>query len=105
MNEQRKHPREKVRIKSEVHSEDMITYSTSSDLSKGGIFITTPEPPLQGSEVLLSLHFPGEEPVDIRGVVRWIRHEEADDQKTGMGVEFVEIVSTNSRTLRKYLKG
>lgn len=90
MGEKRKHHRVDTKIKSEVHALEGMTYSTSADLSYGGIFITTPEPIMIGSQINLSLHIPGGEEINIKGVVKWLREEEDETKKSGMGIEFVD---------------
>ncbi len=90
MEDKRKHQRVETNLKSEVHSEEGMTYSTSSDMSKGGIFIMTPEPLHTGSEVALRLRLPGKKEVEIKGVVRWIQDGDKDGERSGMGIEFMD---------------
>ncbi|NCU32098.1 MAG: PilZ domain-containing protein, partial [Candidatus Moranbacteria bacterium] len=52
--DKRKEERVKKEIKSEVVSEELISRSSTVDLSRGGIFISTPEPLKSGSEVTLT---------------------------------------------------
>ncbi len=103
MDEKRKHPRIKKKIRSEIHSADGLTFSTSTDLSSGGIFITTPEPVRDGSQVDLCVYLPGREPVDLKGVIRWTRRDESGEQKTGMGIEFVNLSKKELEALKKAL--
>ncbi len=104
MENKRNNDRVDTKVKSEVHSEDGMTFSSSINLSQGGIFITTPEPLCEGSEVNLSLHIPGENPVDIKGVVRWTRTAEDETVKSGMGIEFVDIADVNIDSIKKIIK-
>ncbi len=101
MDEKRKFERTKVNTKSEVHSDEGMTFSKSTDMSNGGLFIATPEPLAEGSEVSLSLQIPGEESVDIKGVVRWVRESGDEDSKSGMGIEFVDISENDLENLKK----
>jgi uncharacterized protein (TIGR02266 family) len=94
--EKRKHERVGKKIKSEVHSEYSMTYSTSIDLSSGGIFISTPEPLANGTEVMISFATPDDEAVEIKGVVKWISEKEG---KNGMGIEFIKL----SESVKKYI--
>ncbi len=95
-------------IKSEVHFDDGMTYSKSVDISKGGLFISTPEPLHVGSEVSLSLQIPGEESVDIKGVVKWVRESvditRDESDKIGMGIEFVNLSQKEQERLKKVSK-
>ena len=105
MDEKRKYKRIPTTIKSEVHFDDGMTFSKSMDLSKGGLFISTPEPLNVGSEVSLSLQIPGEDPVDIKGVVKWVRESvdmaNSESEKIGMGIEFSTLSEPELKRLRK----
>ncbi len=91
MKDKRKHERVSKEVKSEVHAIEGMTFSTARDLSTGGIFISTPEPIMVGAEIDLSLHIPGKDSIEIKGIVRWMRDDENDGKKSGMGIEFVDI--------------
>jgi len=104
MTEKRKNERVKKWIKSEVHSDEHISFSSSVDLSKGGIFISTPEPLNNGSQVNLSIHIPGNGEVEVKGIVKWIRSDETDSDKAGMGIEFVNINSDFKKKLDELIK-
>jgi uncharacterized protein (TIGR02266 family) len=92
MDNKRKQERVPASIKSEVHDEKIMTFSTTQNISHGGIFISTPEPLEIGSQIDLSLYLPGENPVSLKGVVRWTNEKEDDSvsSKCGMGIEFVD---------------
>ncbi|MBP7583701.1 MAG: PilZ domain-containing protein [Spirochaetes bacterium] len=90
MDDKRKSRRISSRIKSEVHASRGMTFSTSQDLSRGGIYISTPEPLEKGSEISLSLYLPGQDPLSLRGIVRWSTTEEASGRRCGMGIEFCD---------------
>ena len=90
MENNRKHERIKKDLKSEVHTNDSMTYSTTRDISHGGIYISTPEPIEAGSIIDLSLYIQGEEPINIKGVVRWARDSEDNEKRSGMGIEFID---------------
>ena len=103
MENKRKFDRVDAKIKSEVHSKDGMTFSSTTDVSKGGIFISTPEPLNDDSEITLSLYIPGEEPVDVKGVVKWIREDETENKKSGMGIEFIGISEKELDKLKKLI--
>jgi len=103
MKEKRKHERVSKTLKSEVHGPDAVTLSKSADLSNGGIFITTPEPLESGSQVEMSLYIPGEEPIRLKGVVMWKRENESDEQKAGMGIEFLQLDGPDAEKIKKML--
>lgn len=99
MIENRKTRRVNTRIKSEVRTEESVTLSSSVDLSKGGIFISTPEPLSDGSNVNLTIIIPGDGEIDVQGVVKWVRDDETETGRAGMGIEFVNVNSDISRKL------
>lgn len=102
--DKRKEERVKKQIKSEVISEDLISLSSTVDLSKGGIFISTPEPLKSGSEVTLSINSPDGDSVEVKGLVRWLREDEVADGKTGMGIEFVSISEAEKKKIENIIK-
>jgi Tfp pilus assembly protein PilZ len=81
MSEHRKTHRVNKKVKSEVRTEESVTLSSSVDLSRGGIFISTPEPLSNGSTVNLTIMLPGNGEVEVQGVVKWIREDESDSVK------------------------
>ncbi len=102
MEEKRKHLRVQKRLKSEVHSDQGVTLSATFDMSNGGLFVTTPEPIAEGSEVELALYIPGEEPVSLKGVIRWKREDESEQSRAGMGIEFVGASKETIQSLKKH---
>ena len=73
-------------------------------MSKGGIFISTPEPLGSGSKVKLSISIPGDGEFNVQGVVKWMREEESDSGKAGMGIEFQDLDDTTKNKLVELLK-
>lgn len=103
MDNKRKEERVPTSIKSEVHDEKIMTFSTTQNISRGGIFISTPEPLEVGSQIDLSLYLPGEDPVSLKGVVRWTneKEEEPSEPKCGMGIEFIDADEATIGKLKK----
>lgn len=102
--DKRKEERVKKEIKSEVVSEELISRSSTVDLSRGGIFISTPEPLKSGSEVTLTINSKDGEPVEVKGLVRWLREDEIADGKSGMGIEFVNISNDDRKKIEDIIK-
>jgi uncharacterized protein (TIGR02266 family) len=67
-----------------------MTFSSTIDVSNGGLFISTPEPLNEGDEVTIFLHLTDDEIIETRARVRWVRDDESDDTRAGMGVEFLD---------------
>ncbi|MFA5517986.1 MAG: PilZ domain-containing protein [Spirochaetota bacterium] len=102
--DKRKEERVKKQIKSEVISEELISYSSTVDLSSGGIFISTPEPLKSGSEVKLSINSPEGENIEVKGLVRWLREDEVEDGKSGMGIEFINLSEIDKKKIENIIK-
>jgi uncharacterized protein (TIGR02266 family) len=77
----------------DAHSEHNLWCGLSNDVAEGGVFVATHESLEPGTNVDLSVRLPGvEEPVALRGVVRWIRaYGEESDAPAGVGVKFVAL--------------
>jgi uncharacterized protein (TIGR02266 family) len=68
----------------------LVSYCTN--LSRGGLFLPTPEPLPVGETVALVLRVPGRErPVTLEAKVRWIREADSTRGPAGMGVAFHDI--------------
>jgi uncharacterized protein (TIGR02266 family) len=68
----------------------LVSYCTN--LSRGGLFISTPNPEPVGTTILLSLRVPGRAvPVSMTAIVRWNRLEETAEGPSGMGLNFADI--------------
>ncbi|HNR90214.1 MAG TPA: PilZ domain-containing protein [Spirochaetota bacterium] len=103
MSNKRKHDRANVTIRSEVRSPESITLSKTVNVSRGGLFISTPEPLGEGSELNLTIQVPGGEVLEIRGKVKWVRQNEVDGERAGMGIEFVDASDKDVIELKKIM--
>jgi len=71
------------------------------NMSEGGIFLESKQPPFVGTEVTLSLELPGvEKKLDLTGVV--IRHGIAEEI-VGFAVEFTRLNPAHKRVLRDFI--
>jgi len=64
----------------------LVSYCTN--LSRGGLFVSTLTPLPVGSELKLVLAIPGVEPKQIDAVVRWTRDADDGEGMAGMGLSF-----------------
>jgi hypothetical protein len=65
-----------------------------SNLSLGGFFAATPQPPMKGQVLALGLDLPGQPPIRVVARVTWINDLEqprADGMPQGFGVKITEI--------------
>lgn len=68
----------------------LVSYCTN--LSRGGLFVSTPDPEPVGSELTLTLQVPGRDaPVSLRARVRWTRLRDNEEGSAGMGLSFADI--------------
>ncbi len=68
----------------------LVSYCTN--LSRGGLFLPTPEPLAHGDELTLSLRVPGRDrPVSVDAVVQWTREKDSPGGPAGMGVSFRDV--------------
>ena len=68
----------------------LVSYCTN--LSRGGLFVSTREPEPVGTELVLSLRVPDRKlPVTLRARVRWNRSEDNADGPAGMGLLFADV--------------
>ncbi len=60
------------------------------NVSRGGVFVRTPEPLAPGRRVLLELALPDGTPLEATGRVAWVRRVLAPrDEGAGIGIEFL----------------
>lgn len=88
----RKDPRASLVLPLEYRNAGHLLVSYCTNLSRGGLFLPTPEPLERGESLTLSLRIPGRErPVSIEARVRWARTEDAPSGPAGMGVAFNDV--------------
>ena len=76
------------------------------NLSTGGMFIATPEPPTPGRRLLLRIHTPDGLHIETVARVAWRRYAaEASEQGRGMGVEFVGPSAKTRAALDRIVNG
>jgi uncharacterized protein (TIGR02266 family) len=102
--EKRKLTRELKILKSEIHSDEGMTYSSTVDISHGGIFISTPEPLKKDSKIELFLKIDVEDEIQVDGIVKWIREDEDDKNKVGMGIEFIDLTDEKTDIIKSLVK-
>lgn len=68
----------------------LVSYCTN--LSRGGLFVSTEAPEPVGTELVLSLRVPGRTlPVPLKARVRWTRATDSEDGPAGMGLSFADL--------------
>ena len=75
-----------VRVEFRTMSSFLVTYSIN--LSRGGIFLETPQSTPIGSAITLQFAVPGAGPISIDGTVTWRKSSADAEGPCGVGVEF-----------------
>lgn len=88
-----KHPRVPVELPIEYAITERVVATSCLNISRGGIFIRTPDPPPLNREIVLRFAIPGDpEPVRLRGRVVWSNaHAGRNPFPPGMGVQFLDL--------------
>ncbi len=78
----------------------------SGNVSRGGVFIRTPEPLAPGRRVLLEVSLPGGTPLEATGRVAWARRVLAppgEHEEAGVGIEFLGAAAAGLEALEQLL--
>ncbi len=76
----------------------------SENLSEGGVFVSTPNPPALGDVVPVHLQLEDGRAVLIWGEVRWMREEE-DGSHSGCGIQFLNVDARGKAMLCEMMHG
>ena len=81
-----------------------VSRNYTVNLSKGGMFLATDNPPKVGERVHLAFNIPGlVHPLRVMGEVKWARNEQGDDVPAGAGIEFVELTETCKQLIAEFV--
>lgn len=93
MQERRGHPRAPIELRVEYKKVNSFLFDYTQNISKGGTFIKTDKPLPLGTEFVFKLQVPYlDEPLTLRGQVKWIGTDlgpDATEGEPGMGIEFI----------------
>ena len=66
--------------------------NVASEISEGGLFLATEKPLAPGTPLHLDLEGLGDgSPLEVEGVVVWVRDQSAGDSPPGMGIRFTNL--------------
>jgi len=108
--EKRRHERIalKARVDYELLSEDTFLFEYTSNVSRGGIFLSTRNPLPIGTAIHLRFSLPPPESRDIKvnGKVAWINEYKPGkvNLNPGMGVEFVNLSERDNEAITGLVK-
>jgi len=83
-----------------------FAYHTCSDLSLGGIFLESTEPPQAGSRIHLEFRLPGAaaHPISVLGeVVSSLDADSAMENMMGFGVAFIGLKTADRERIQNYI--
>jgi type IV pilus assembly protein PilZ len=101
------------RIRLEVQYESLEEFLTdfASNMSLGGMFISTSTPLPRGQQFLLRFKLPGRAaPIEATGQVRWVNGEDTsggeddDSLRAGMGIHFAGISEEDRMSIARWLE-
>ena len=90
--EKRAHERVAIEVEVDLASEHNFYSGITSDLSEGGVFVSTHVPAQIGEQLSMELRLPGSpETYRVEGIVRWVRELRVacDGVPPGFGMQFI----------------
>ncbi|MCU1282741.1 MAG: type pilus assembly PilZ [bacterium] len=102
--EQRRAPRVPLEVVVTLESEHNFFTGVANNLSEGGIFVATTNPPPVGSEVGFELVLGGERFL-VMGTVRWVRDEGAASSgaPAGCGVRWAHLEDGTLAAIHRFI--
>jgi uncharacterized protein (TIGR02266 family) len=94
-------PRMCFEVEIGLASESNFYTGLTSDVSSGGVFVSTHQPAASGSEVTLFFVLPSGHSIEVTGVVRWTRTA-SEDSAPGMGVAFTNLKAADLAAIAEY---
>jgi len=105
----RQHPRFETReqVRLQVGDRDEMRVLWTQDVSCGGLFVQTREPPPFGARVAVDIETPDGSIRLTAEVVHVLTHEVADafGRSPGVGLQFVDLSDEQSRAIERYVDG
>jgi type IV pilus assembly protein PilZ len=88
--DRREHARRSIELKVEYKRLNAFFADYTRNISNGGTFIRTDKPLGVGTEFVFKLAVPRlEEPLSIRGQVKWVIQPGHPEEEPGMGIKFL----------------
>ena len=102
----RKYKRHSVLIKVDYRDVDKFFSDFAENLSRGGMFISTPRPLKPGTSIVLEFSLPDSSiKVKTRGEVMWVRNKpKSHKEKRGMGIKFQDLDLKSQKKIDELVK-
>lgn len=96
-----------ARVDYEIESEDSFLFEYMTNLSRGGIFLSTRNPLAEGTVTKLRFSLPEESRViEVTGKVTWINpyRPDGDNPNPGMGIEFIDLAEKDKDAITRIVR-
>ena len=103
----RQHPRLPLVVEVHLQSENNFYAGITDNISEGGVFVATVNPPEIGTVVEFELHLPPDHgPFHLVGEVRWHRPVRAaiDGAPAGCGIRFTALSVETARAIAAFVQ-
>ncbi len=101
--DRRIHKRYVLRVKVDLRGPNGFTSGETENLSRGGLFVATNAPHPMGSRIQLMLRLLHAPPMELTGVVRWIRPSGAGGP-AGMGIQLEGMTAAQEGLIESFIK-
>lgn len=103
--ERRKEQRIPIEIEVKYSTGDSFVIDWTMNISRGGMFIRTPNPLPVGSVLKIQFSVPGaQENISAEGIVRWKIDPSDPNIIPGMGIEIISIDESSKNILNEFIK-
>lgn len=102
--EQRGSPRVPLEVEVDCRTPERAIMDVAVNISRGGIFVRCPDPPLLGEEVTLSFVLLGGHRLRVSGTVVWSNPVEGKVFPRGIGVKFTELGNREQELIERYIQ-
>ncbi len=108
VDDRRRNTRNAIELNVEYKRINTFFSDYTRNISKGGTFIRTTRPLKLGTQFVFALRIPNlEEPLRLRGLVKWVvsAEEATAEQPVGMGIEFQYASDEERRATEEVVEG
>ncbi len=108
VDDRRRNARNAIELNVEYKRINTFFSDYTRNISKGGTFIRTTRPLKLGTQFVFALRIPNlEEPLRLRGLVKWVvsAEEATAEQPVGMGIEFQYASDEERRATEEVVEG
>ncbi len=93
---EREHDRLPYAVQVEFRTASSFLVAYSVNLSRGGLFLETEADLPSGVDTMITMHVPGVDAIELKGVVAWRRGIESAEGPPGLGIELLDTTPLNA---------